>query len=245
MAAGHKVHSVTHLGLEEYHLRLAVLLAGNLESVQDGLVVVTFCHDDIPSESEPLFVELLYAGHGLDGAVDLHTVPVGHCHEVVQFMMYREHCGFPDLAFLALAVAAEDEGAVGITVQLLAEGYAGCGGKALAEGAGGLEDALDMPYGRMALEVGTELAETAHFLGIEIACAGKDGIVHGGEMPCGEDEGILALGLAGPSGGILLHLIEIKGSKDIGTAKGSPRMAGLGGRYHPHYIAADLGGDVV
>ena len=107
VGACHKVYTVAHLGLEEYHLRLAVGVACNLECIEYALVVVAVGDDDIPSERAPLLAEVLDAGDGVGRTVNLLAVPVGECYEIVHFVVYCPHTCFPDLSFLALTVTAE------------------------------------------------------------------------------------------------------------------------------------------
>ena len=95
-------------------------------------------------------------------------------------MEHGEHAGFPDLAFLGLAVTAQAEDEIVILVQFLAEGEAAGGGQALTQGTGGLEDAgKALPDGRMALQAGAELTEGGEFRHREITGAGQHGVVHG------------------------------------------------------------------
>ena len=149
--------------------------------------------------------------------VDLLAVPVGHGDEVVQLVEHGEHAGFPDLAFLGFAVTAEAEDEVVVLVQLLAEGEAAGGGKALAQGTGGLEDAGEtLADGRVALQAGTESTEGGEFRHREVTGTGKHGVVHGRHVAGGEDEHVLSLAVTGPRGRILLHHVEIQGCEDVG-----------------------------
>ena len=59
----HEIDTLTHNGLEEDHLRLAVLVACKLECVKDALVVMTVSNDHIPSECTPLLAEVLKSGN--------------------------------------------------------------------------------------------------------------------------------------------------------------------------------------
>ena len=95
----------------------------------------------------------------------------------------------------------------------------------------------------MPLQAGTELAEGAELLGIEVTGAGKNGIIDGGEMPGGDDECVLSLGVAAPGLGILLHFTEIQCRHHVGDAQRAARMPGLGGCYHANDIPAYLGCD--
>ena len=126
VGACHKVYTVAHLGLEEYHLRLAVRLAGDLKRVEYALEIVAVSYDDIPSESAPLLAEVFNSGDGGSRTVNLLAVPVGEGHEIVHLVVNCPHTGFPNLAFFALSVSAEAEYPRVVSVHLLAEGDAGC-----------------------------------------------------------------------------------------------------------------------
>ena len=242
--AFHEVDAVAHVGLEKDHGGDFLALGGLCEGAKDFIEVVAVSYDDVPAEGAPLLVKLLDGGDARGGAVYLLAVPVGHGDEVAQLVVDGEHGRFPNLAFLALAVAAEDEGPGELAVHLLAEGYARSGRETLAEGAGGLEDAGETGLGgRVALEAGAELTQRGElFLG-EVAGAAEYGIIDGGEMPCGKDESVLAFGAARPSLGILLHDLEEEGGEDVGAAHGASGVPGAGEADHPYNVPAHLRGD--
>ena len=62
---------------------------------------------------------------------------------VVELVRRREHRGFPDRAFVALAVAHDDEHAVTPTLNASRQGHAEAQRQAVAERAGGRLDAGD------------------------------------------------------------------------------------------------------
>ena len=218
MGAGHEVHAVTHLGLEEDHRGLAAALAGlsQFEGLLDGIEVMAFGDDDVPVPGRPLGGEVTFTGYLGDGAVDLLAVPVGHGDEVVQLVEHGEHAGFPNLAFLGFAVTAQAIDEVVVLVQLLAEGETAGGGQALAQGTGGLEDAGEFPpHGGMALEAGTVGTESGEFAHRKITGTGEDGVIHRGHVTGGKDEHVLSFAVPGPCGWILFHDVEIQGGENV------------------------------
>ena len=135
VGAFHEIHSLAHDGVEENHHRLAVAREGPglSEGVEDGLHIVAVGLDAFPSESLPFGLEVSKADDRIHRAVYLLMVPVGHGYEVVHLVVGGEHGGLPYLAFLALAVAAEDVDSVVLTVQSLAKGGAAGYGETLTE----------------------------------------------------------------------------------------------------------------
>ena len=244
VGAGHKVYAVAHFCVEQDHLGLAVCRMGELEGLDDGLVVVPVGLDYAPAEGGPLVAQVANAAHFLNGAVYLLAVPVCERYKIVQLVLGRPHTGLPDLAFLALSVSKEAEHAFGIAVHLFAEGDAGGAGKALAEGARGLEDAGErVRHARMALQAGAELTQGAEFCRRKVACAGKHGVINRCQMPGGNDECVLTFGVAPPACRVLLHFVEIEGGHNVGDAERPARMPGLCGGNHTDDVPADLRGD--
>ena len=116
--------------------------------------------ENIPSEGLPLGLKVTETGDILGRSVDLLAVPVGHRDHVVHLVVSREQGGLPDLAFLGLAVSAENVDTVRVIVGLLRESRSDRHGKSLPEGTGGLEHSRQaLSYGRVSLEPGPELAE--------------------------------------------------------------------------------------
>ena len=248
VGAGHEVHAVTHVRIEEDHHRFAAAAEGLGvgEGLQDGRHIMAVGDEGVPAKGFPLGLEVALAGHVVDIPVNLLVVPVGHGDQVVQPMMGGEQGRFPDLAFFTFPVAAEDVGEMRVAVQPFSEGDAGRGGETLAEGAGCLGDAREAaPDGRVTLEPGAEFAESGEFFDRDVAHAGEDGVIHRGQVAGGQDEDILILAVPGPGGRIMLHDAAIQGGQEIGARHRAARMPGLGHRDHPDDVPADLCGNLV
>ena len=239
---------MTHLCLEQNHVGFSAALAGlgQLKGFLDGVVVVTVGHNHVPAPGFPFGGQVAFAGYLVHGTVNLLAVPVCHGNEVVQFVEYGEHAGFPNLAFLGFAVSAEAVDKVIVLVQLFAQCQAAGGAQALAQGTGSLEDAgKSLAYGRVALQAGAHLAEAAQLTGREITGTGEDGIVHRGHVTGAQDEHVLSLAIACPGGGILVHLVEIQGGEDVRAAHGTARMSALCHAHHAQDIPAYLCGNLL
>ena len=101
--------------------RFALDGLGTLDGGQDSFDVMTVAGQDVPAEGFPLGSQIHIAGNIFNGAVDLQMVVIDESHQVVQFIVSREHSRFPDLAFFDLAVAQQAVGCVIFIVQLGAE----------------------------------------------------------------------------------------------------------------------------
>ena len=60
-----------------------------------------------------------------------------------------------------------------------------------------------------------------------------------------EDEHVLALALAGPSGRVMVHYTEIERRHEVGAAHRTARMSGLGLDDHPDDVSSDLRGNLL
>ena len=95
-------------GVEDDHGGLSAVTAelGMLDSLLNLLNIVAVFHvDDVPAKRGPLLSQRGDVIDLGDGAVDLLLVVIGKGDQVVQLLRRGEHGRFPDLAFLALAVA--------------------------------------------------------------------------------------------------------------------------------------------
>ena len=136
VCAHHEVDAHAHLGVCEDELRLALegVLAGEFQCVHQGLHVVAADFDDLPAESLVLGAQVAEAEHVVGGAVNLFLVVVDDGDEVVNAFGGGIHGGFPNLAFLLLTVAHEDEDEMFVAVQLLGLCRADGDGEALSQG---------------------------------------------------------------------------------------------------------------
>ena len=110
---------------------------GILQRFDDLLHVVAVDGDDIPSEAAIFIFKRLDIHHVFYPAVDLQPVAVDDADQVIELEVARFHRGFPDLAFLLLAVAHDAEDVVIFLVQLGDERDADGNAQALAERTGG------------------------------------------------------------------------------------------------------------
>src|SRR5574344_1109538 len=138
--ACHKIHSVPHLCLEKNHNRLALAekIICNCESLLNRGKRVSFSHDNFPSESLPLGRKISETLDLFRSAVNLLSVPVCHCDQIVYFVVNCGCCSFPNLSLFAFSVPKQDENTISITVKFFAEGGTNCNGKTLSETSCGL-----------------------------------------------------------------------------------------------------------
>ena len=222
----HKVNTVPHFGTEKYHLGLAVGGVSKLESLKYRFEIVSVGLDDIPAECRPLVAKVTYSAHGLNGAVDLLAVPVGKGNKVIKLVMGSPHSGLPNLSFLALTVAKQAVNPLGSAVKFLAQCHTGSAGKALAKGAGALENTgKTVGNARMSLQAGAELTECSKLAYREVTCPCQYRIIYRGKVPGGDDECVLPLGAASPGGGIVLHFVEIECGHHVRDAERAARVA--------------------
>jgi hypothetical protein len=92
--------------------------------------------DHVPSEAAIFFFQRLDVHHVFHPAVDLEAVAVDDADQVVELEVARFHRGFPDLAFLLLAVSHDAEDVVIFLVQLGGQRHADSNAQALAERSG-------------------------------------------------------------------------------------------------------------
>ena len=88
-----------------------------LQGFDDLLHVMAVDGDDFPSEAAIFFFEGLDVHHVFHPAVNLQAVAVDYADEVIELEVARFHRGFPDLAFLLLAVSHDAEDVMIFLVQ--------------------------------------------------------------------------------------------------------------------------------
>ena len=91
-----------HCGLVENSLSL-------VERSLDLVEVVTVDADNVPAESLELLVDGVRR-HNLGYlAVDLETVVINDCNQIIKLIVSREHCSLPYLTLLDLAISEHSE----------------------------------------------------------------------------------------------------------------------------------------
>ena len=219
----HEVDAVAHLGGEDDAdgFALAGEGLGFGHAVQHLLHVVAVRDDyNGPHEGLELGFEVAEVHDLLGGAVDLLVVVVDGGDEVVNVFGSGKHDGFPNLAFLQLAVAVESIDKVAVAGHLFAEGGADAYAHALSEGAAGHADAGQPVFGGgMPLQAGAELAEGLQLLDGEKSAAGHGAIYDGGDVSLRHKEHVLSVAIHGEFGGVLVEDVELHGSHPVGSAQ--------------------------
>lgn len=240
----HEVDAVAHLGLEDdaHGAALAGEGLGAGHAVEHLLhVVAVVDDDDLPEEALELGLEVAEGHDLLDGGVDLLVVVVDGGDEVVHVLGAGEHGGFPDLAFLELAVAVHGEDEVFVARHFLAEGGADADAEALTQRAAGHADARQVVRrGGVALQAGAEEAEGAELADGEVAAAGHGAVDDGGDVALADEEHVLAVAAHGEVLGLEVHDVPVHGHEPVRRAHRAAGMAALGGGGHSQNIAAHL-----
>ena len=100
-----------------------------------------------------------YIHHFCNRAVDLQAIAVDDPDEIIEPVMACGHSGFPDLAFLQLAVAHDAECFVGLSVQLPRQRDSYRDAQSLPQRAGRDLDTLELEPVRMTLVWRAKLAQ--------------------------------------------------------------------------------------
>lgn len=243
----HEVDAVAHLGGENDAdgFALAGEGLGFGHAVQHLLHVVAVGDDDDgPHEGLELGLEVAEVHDLLRSAVDLLVVVVDGGDEVVDVFGAGKHDGFPNLAFLQLAVAVEGVDKVVVVGHLFAQCGADADAKALAQRTAGHADAGEAVLGGgVALEARAELAEGFQLVDREKSAAGHGAVDDGRDVALRHEEHVLAVAVHGEAGGVLVKDVELHGSHPVGCAQRATGVAGFGGGGHSEYIATHLRGD--
>ena len=173
------------------------------------------------------------------GAVQLIAVVVDEVNDVVQLVGIGEVETLPDLALVSLTVADDAEYVVITAVDLVAQGGAGGGGHALAQGAGGQIHAGSQLPVSVAGELGAGLVQGVGLLqGIE-AHQAEGGVSHGAGVTLGQDQPVTVL----PAGilGIEFHDLSIQDGHQVGQIHGAAHMAETTGVDDLQGLQPDLG----
>ncbi len=119
MGAHHEINTHTHLrvGKNELRLTLTGILTGEVQGINHLLHLVAVHLEDLPSEGLVFGTHVAKVHHVVGGAVNLFLVVVNDGDEVVNALGRGIHGGFPNLAFLLLAVAHKDENKVIVAIQ--------------------------------------------------------------------------------------------------------------------------------
>ena len=131
----HKVHAVSHFGMQEKHNRLPLYFRSLGEPGQNFLHIVAVVYDNrFPSERSPFGGQISQTGDIVDVTVYLLAVPVGDGDEIVYLVMRTEQGRLPHLTFFLLSVAQKAVNAGVIPVEFLGEGHTRRAGQPLSEG---------------------------------------------------------------------------------------------------------------
>ena len=146
-------------------------------------------------------------------AVDLKAVAVDDGDKVVQVAMGSEHCGFPNLTLLALAITEQGEDGVVVAGKLHTACHAAGDGKTLTKRTGGNLDAGQKIHIGVTLKARSEFTKRGQFFLGEVARLGKRSVQRRSRMTLGEDEAIaiLVLGIRR----VVLHRVEIKHRQNV------------------------------
>ena len=90
---------------------------GLLERVDDLVHVVTVDAEHVPTEASVFCGQGLDVHHIFNPSIDLQAVAINDRDQVIELVMSRFHCGFPDLTFLLLAIAHDAEDLVTLLVE--------------------------------------------------------------------------------------------------------------------------------
>ena len=151
-------------------------------------------------------------------------VVVHDAYEVVEAVLTGAHGGFPDLAFLYLAVAHGAEDTVAHAVLLAGESHADGVGEPLAQGACGHVNAGDVVHLGVAGEVAVHLAEGLEVLDGEEAPEGEGGVERGGAVALGENEAVAFRG-PGVCGVEIFHGVEVEDREYVRDGEGPADMS--------------------
>jgi hypothetical protein len=155
----HEADAFAFDGIGNDDVWLAASGLGFFEGLDHLLHVVAVDGEDFPSETAVFVFERLDVHYVFDPAVNLQAIAVDDANQVVELEMAGFHGGFPDLAFLLLAVAHDAEDPVILLVQLSGERDADGDAQALAERSGGDFHARQFEPVRVSLIGRVELAE--------------------------------------------------------------------------------------
>ena len=205
---------------------------GFLEGFADSDGIVTVELNGVPAEGAPFIGDGRDIHNVLDEAIELNAVVIDDGDDVIELVERAGHGGFPDLAFLNLAISEHAVRAGFAAIEAGNQPHADSEGEALAQGAGGGFEGMDEPDVGVALIDGAEFAEGVELVErrLGIAGLGHDGVEDRGGVTLRENEAI-AIG----QGGIVridAHLIEEELDEDFDRGEGSAGMAGLGSADH-------------
>ena len=144
--------------------------------------------DDMPAECLEFLVKRFRSDHVGGSAVDLQSVDIDDRTEIVALVVSSSHCGFPDLAFLAFAVADQAVNAVILAGKFIGDCHAVCRRKSLTEGACAHVDAGREVHIGMTLQAAVDLTEREQLLFRDDSFFRKRRVEQRGGMSLGENE---------------------------------------------------------
>ena len=169
---------------------LALACASRFASCFDLFEIVSVDNDDVPAERFEFLIKRSGVHDVGNLTVDLETVPVDECAEVIELVVCAEHSGFPNLTFLGFAVADDGVNAVSVTGDLCGESHARCGGNAETERTGGHINAGGVLHIGVTLKEAVDLTESGEVFLREVAFFRESRIESGSGVTLGENEAV-------------------------------------------------------
>ena len=213
------------IGDDDGGLSASGLGFGILQRLDHLLHVVAVDGDHVPSEAAIFFLERLDIHHVFDPAIDLEAVAIDDTDEVVELEVARFHRGFPDLAFLLLAISHDAEDMVTLLVQPGGQREADGDAQTLAERACGDFHPGQLQPMRMALKGRIEFAEERD---VFLRTESREGQskIKAGRFVSGRPDNAIAIGPVGVFG-IVCSDAKVERGGDIHDGE---RPAGVSGR---------------
>ena len=204
----HVGDAVALYGLAADALRLAVSVGFALINGLDDLChVVAVNIIDIAAESFEFLSKVNVRKNLIGCAIQLKSVDINVDDQVIQLISVSSSDCFPDLAFVAFAIAQDSVYIVGLSISFAGERHAHCAGKTLSEGTGRDVDPGALIHAGMSLKRGTFFTEGSKNALIKESELCKACILNGAYMSFGKDEAVSVF----PSGvlGINSHFFEV------------------------------------
>src|ERR1017187_9822660 len=240
----HKRNAFAFDGVRHNAGGLALGGFGLVKRFLDGRKSVAVDLDGVPPESPPFFGQRRDLHDVVHEAVELDPVVVHNRHHVVELVERARHGGFPDLAFLDLAVAQHGVGAARPSVQPCRQAHPQSHRKTFAQRSGGGLQRRYEPHVRVALIYRAELAQRVQPIErrIGVPRLRHGAIQHRRRVPFGKNKSVpvhpLRVLRLDP------HSVEIEFDHNLHGRKRTARVAGLGRANHLNDLPPDpLGGD--
>ena len=208
----HERHALALDGVSEHGHR-ARRLPRRFERVDQRVDVVAVALEHVPAEGAVLVGERLNLHHLAHAPVDLEPVHVDDRHQPGETEVSRLHHGFPDLAFLVLAVAEDAEDAIRKMGEASRERLSDRDREPLPERSRGELDARQRQTVRVTLEGTAELAQRRDVLQVEVP-GGTERHVERRRLVTGRPDHPIARRPAGHLGIVSQH-VEVESRGDV------------------------------